>query len=78
MAPNSRISAIIIPYNAKLDIRNLSQLPPGTGSRYLEVINGEDEAFVAKYWRRKLPSRGIVIDFNHKEEIREWHDSTAV
>lgn len=54
----------IIPNSRTLDIRNLEALPRGTGCRYLEVIRGQREEFVAKQWRRKLIEGTILIDLN--------------
>jgi len=57
----------IIPYSKNLDVRNLDSLPRGTGARYLEVIEGEKGAFIAKKWRRKPTGKGILIDLGPKK-----------
>lgn len=55
--------AEIIPYSKELDIRNIEALPRGTGAKYLEVIKGEKDEYIAKQWRRKPGEKGILIDF---------------
>jgi len=55
--------AKIVKYSPKLDIQNISSLPKGTGAKYLEVIEGEGGAYVAKAWRRSLPKKGMVVEF---------------
>ncbi len=47
----------IIKYSRNLDIRNVNSLPKGTGAKYLEVIHGQKDEFVAKRWKRKLPKK---------------------
>lgn len=58
------MKAQIIPNSRTLDIRNLDALPRGTGCRYLEVIRGQGEEFVAKQWRRKPVKDAILIDLD--------------
>ena len=43
--------------------QELCQLPSGRGCKYLEVIRGEGNNFVAKQWRRKTGRVGIFIHF---------------
>jgi hypothetical protein len=60
-------------FDVNMDIRNLSQLPHGTGSRYLEVIESHEVnaitgigyAYIAKQWRNVLPkdNGNILIQF---------------
>jgi len=57
----------VIPYSKDLDIRNIEALPRGTGARYLEVIRGEKDEYIAKLWRRKATDKGILIDFKPTE-----------
>lgn len=52
------IADYLVDYHAQLDITNLDQLPTGTGSKYLLVIEGQAMgSYVAKKWLRKLPRR---------------------
>lgn len=56
----------IIPYTSQLGlrIRNVASLPHGTGSRYLECIDGLNGELVAKAWRRKIPATyHVLVDF---------------
>lgn len=58
----------IIKYTPALDIRNISQLPRGTGAKYLIVIKGpSSDIFIAKRWARKKPkklsSQELLISF---------------
>ncbi len=43
-------------YNVDMDIRNLAELPTGTGCRWLVCIRGEGDALVAKRWSRRKPA----------------------
>ena len=45
----------MIKYHKDLDIRNLSSLSKGVGCKFLIVIKGLGEEYVAKRWCRKLP-----------------------
>lgn len=63
-------SVLIIQYDAGLDIRNLGQLPRGTGCRYLEVVPDIEprggmahQVYRARAWRRKPKPKTIVIEF---------------
>ena len=47
----------IIKYDKSLDIRNISSLPVGTGAKYLLVIRGQGNEYVAKAWHRKKPKK---------------------
>lgn len=57
----------IIDYNPTIRVLNLDQLPKGTGSRFLLVINTiyeQPKEYIAKRWLRKLPehtNRGETI-----------------
>jgi hypothetical protein len=57
----------IVPTNPYLSIVNLHALPKGRGCRYLICITGEGGSYVAKQWRRTLPTATseieAVIDF---------------
>lgn len=46
----------IIKNNKDLDVRNIDAMPRGLNAKYLEVIKGLGPEYVAKCWRRKLPS----------------------
>lgn len=56
----------VLLYRPNLDIRNVAQLPPGRGARYLEVLPGEShDEFIAVGWRRKPKCKTgrLLIDF---------------
>lgn len=52
-----------INYSKDLKIKNVAFLPSGTGAKFLEVIAGEDGEFVAKQWKRKIPTNheGLIF-----------------
>jgi hypothetical protein len=53
----------IIKYNNLLIIKNLEQLPHGTGAKYLEVfIDTLHSVLIAYCWRRTMPK---LIPLNH-------------
>ncbi len=54
-----------IKYQPDLKIVNLEQLPRGTGCKYLEVIRGQDNTWIAKQWRRGpvWPENTYLIEF---------------
>lgn len=57
-------------YRPDYDIRNLDQLPAGTGARFLVCIEGEGGTLVAKRWARKRnclnsPAE-ITLDFGQE------------
>jgi len=54
----------IIKFSRDLVIKNLCCLPRGTGAKYLEVIRGEGNEYVAKQWRRKIVP-GILIELSN-------------
>ena len=51
-----------IPYDPKMKIANLDQLPKGSGARYLEIVDGPDGRLVAKQWRRKPVAGAKLVD----------------
>lgn len=63
-----------IPYTNTLNIKNVENLPRGTGCKYLEVIESHIEGeYIAKQWRRSIANYeyanidnddAIVIEFN--------------
>ena len=55
----------ILQYHPNMVIRNLGSLSHGTGAKYLEVIEGQDKALIAKRWRRSpiAPEGSILIKF---------------
>lgn len=53
----------IIKYTQTLDVRNIDLLPAGTGAKYLEVIRGQKQEYIAKQWKRKTNKSGIFIKF---------------
>jgi len=60
----------IIPNSLDLVIRNLDALPHGTGARYLVVIEGQDNEYVAKRWTRvpKCTNWELLIDLGGDHE----------
>ena len=58
-----------IPYSREVEsrLRNVSELPHGTGARYLLAIRGEGTDLVAQEWKRTAPSvlkpNAVLIDF---------------
>lgn len=70
--PNHRIC--VIPYRRDMDIRNLDALAPGSGARFLEVIESHDGShFIAAQWRRRKicePGR-ILIEFPARPQTRQ-------
>ena len=56
---------VIIDYHPHMIVRNLDQLPRGTGAKYLEVIEGQyPREYIAKQWRHyRLQSPGLYIRF---------------
>lgn len=55
---------MVIKYDPKLKIKNIAQLLPGTGARYLEVIDSPSRGeYIAKCWRRKAVAGKTLIDF---------------
>jgi len=58
---------MIIPYSKELDVRNIEAMPRGVGARYLEVIRGQGDEYVAKQWRRKPVENAILIDMRPGE-----------
>jgi len=57
----------VIEYDTSLDIRNIEHLPRGTGAKYLEVIAGQGDEYVAVQWRRRnhngIPSSHTLVRF---------------
>ena len=55
----------IVDYEPALDIRNIDSLPRGLGCRYLLVVESHYlGTYIAKAWKRKMPSttkRGEAI-----------------
>jgi hypothetical protein len=46
----------IVPNDPKMDIRNVEQLPRGTGARYLEIMDSHIPGeHIAVQWRRSIP-----------------------
>lgn len=66
-----------IPYSREAEsrLRNVSELPHGTGARYLLAIRGEGTDLVAQAWKRTAPSvlkpSEVLIDFA-KPRIRHF------
>ena len=59
---------MVIKYDPKLKIKNIAQLLPGTGARYLEVIDSPSRGeYIAKCWRRKAVAGKTLIDFKQGE-----------
>lgn len=52
----------IVHYRPDLTIRNIEQLPRGSGAPYLECVHGERGELVAKRWRHK-PIGAVVVKF---------------
>lgn len=59
------IAQKIVDYCPSLTIRNVEQLPRGTGAKYLECVEGQAYGtYIAAKWRRTLPAslpRGRVL-----------------
>jgi hypothetical protein len=59
-------TAKVIKFDKSLDIRNLAQLPHGTGAKYLEVMTShEPDVYIAVQWRRtiiSLPSDHLLVE----------------
>ena len=54
----------IIKNHKDLDIRNIYAMPRGLNAKYLEVINGLGNEYVARCWRRTLPkskNKNIIL-----------------
>ncbi len=50
-------------YTKDMDIRNVANLPRGTGCKFLLCILGPtDKTFIAKQWCRKMPKTIGVIE----------------
>lgn len=59
-----------VPYNPGMQITNAAQLPKGTGAKYLEVMEPQEDGLplVAVQWRRtkprSVPKRHHLIEFS--------------
>jgi hypothetical protein len=59
-----------VQYNPGMQITNTSQLPRGTGAKYLEVVEPHetDMPLIAVQWRRtkpkSLPKRHHLVEFS--------------
>jgi hypothetical protein len=60
----------IIPNDRSLDIRNLEQLPRGTGAPYLEVMESHIQGvYIAVQWRRAVKVSAndhVLVQFGGK------------
>ena len=51
-------------YYPELKVKNLQQLRPGFGARYLECIKDHNGELIAKSWKRTVPTHyEVIIDF---------------
>lgn len=59
-------------YNPGMQITNTDQLPRGTGSKYLEVLDNGTGPFIAVEWRntlpKSIPTNHMLIEFKGKKK----------
>ena len=54
-----------IRYSPELEtrLRNVAELPHGTGCNYLVCIRGENDELIAKCWKRKMPAAKDLFSY---------------